>query len=159
MMRRIVSFLESCAILFLLLMAGFVILQVLTRNFLSQGLPEAEEFARFFSIMVIFLVIPILLEKQQHVKVDFFTNMLPERAQDVLARISNLATVLFCAGFIYSGALFISRAWKFKTPAAGIPNWMFYTPVFIGLFLMGAIALRNAFAIRSPRPTAPEDRP
>lgn len=159
MMRRIVTFLESCAILFLLLMAMFVMLQVFTRNILSQGLPEAEEFARFFSIMVIFLVIPILLDKKQHVKVDFFANMLPERVQDVFARISNLATVIFCAGFFYSGVLFISRAWKFKTPAAGIPNWMFYTPVFIGLFLMGAIALRDALAIQSPRRTAPEERP
>ncbi|WP_142846804.1 TRAP transporter small permease [Telmatospirillum sp. J64-1] len=157
MLHRISAFLQSCAIACLFLMLFFILLQILARNVLALGLPWAEELARYFSVAMIFLAVPILLSDRAHVCVDFFVGALPASIRMMMHRICSAFVMLFCAIFLYSGWLFMGRAWKFSTPALGLPNWVFYAPVFLGIAMMGIVALREIFA-PSRAPDIAEER-
>ena len=149
-MRRLAAFLEAVAISCLLLMTAFITLAVLARNVLAMGLPWAEELARYCSVSLVFLAAPALLADRAHVAVDFAVRALPPSVRGLVARVTLGLVALFCAIFLVAGWQFISGAWRFATPALGIPNWLFYAPVFLGVLLMGCLAVRDL-----ARPAAP----
>lgn len=149
-MRRPAASLEGVAIACLLLMTAFITLAVLARNVLAIGLPWAEELARYCSVSLVFLAAPVLLADRAHIAVDFAVGSLPPAVRDVAARVALGLVALFCAIFLVAGWQFIAGAWRFATPALGIPNWLFYAPVFLGVLLMGCVAVRDLV-----RPAAP----
>ena len=40
----------------------------------------------------------------------------------------------------------MQRAWKFSTPAIGLPNLVYYLPAMIGMTLLLAVAIQRAIA-------------
>jgi TRAP-type C4-dicarboxylate transport system permease small subunit len=130
---------------------GLILLQVVAREGFAAGLPWADELARYLGFCVIFLVVPILLANDEHVRVDLFFNMLPAGARRVVGVANEVLTVVFCALFLYAGWLFMQRAWKFASPAIGIPNLIWYLPAMIGMTLLLAVAIRRAVAALGQR--------
>ena len=90
------------------------------------------------------IVVPILLANDEHVKVDLFLNMMPSGPRRFVRAANEVLTVVFCALFLYAGWLFMQRAWKFSTPAIGLPNLVWYLPAMIGMTLLLAVAIRRA---------------
>jgi TRAP-type C4-dicarboxylate transport system permease small subunit len=125
---------------------ALILVQVVAREAFAAGLPWADELARYLGFCVIFLVIPILLANDEHVKVDLFLNMMPPRVRRLVAASNEVLTVVFCALFLYAGWLFMQRAWKFASPAIGIPNLVWYLPAMIGMTLLLAVAIRRTIA-------------
>jgi TRAP-type C4-dicarboxylate transport system permease small subunit len=123
---------------------ALILLQVVAREGFAAGLPWADELARYCGFCVIFLVVPILLANDEHVKVDLFLNMMPPRVRRLVAAANEVLTVVFCALFLYAGWLFMQRAWKFSTPAIGLPNLVWYLPAMIGMTLLLLVAIRRA---------------
>ena len=141
MIRRLAVFMEHVATLSMLLMTFFILVMVFGRNVFSLGLPWAEELARFCSVALVFLAAPLLLVNKAHIAVDFVTNLMPPHLQKAAEKITLALVAVFCGLFLYAGWQFIARAYRFATPALGIPNWLFYLPVFLGILLMGLVAL------------------
>jgi C4-dicarboxylate transporter DctQ subunit len=57
------------AILSLALLSGLIVLQVGARNFFDMGMPWADELARYCGVALVYLCVPILAMRGQHVAV------------------------------------------------------------------------------------------
>lgn len=137
---------EIVAIWALIGITALIMAQVVARELFALGLPWADELARYLGLCVIFLVVPILLANDEHVKVDMFLNMMPSGPKRIVRIANELLNVAFGALFLFAGWLFMQRAWKFSTPAIGMPNLVYYLPATIGMTLMLLVAIQRAIA-------------
>ncbi|KEQ02286.1 TRAP transporter small permease [Pseudorhizobium pelagicum] len=148
----------AVAIGFLALVAILVVVQVIARNGFDLGLPWADELARFGGVALVFLSIPLLALRGQHVAVDVVPQLIGGRTQAALAIIAEIGVFLFCAISLYGMHSYLSRAGKFSTPAMGMSNWLFYAPATIGLTLFACVAVRRlAHLLRTFGPTSQFD--
>jgi TRAP-type C4-dicarboxylate transport system permease small subunit len=147
---------EWLAIVALIAATGLIMLQIVAREIFVSGVSWADELARFAGLAVIFLGVPALLMRDEHVKVDTFINMMPERARRFFVIANDLLMVLFCGLFVYAGYLFLLRASRFSTPALGVPNLIWYMPAIVGMSLMLLVAIDRAV---SALVSGPKDDP
>jgi TRAP-type C4-dicarboxylate transport system permease small subunit len=158
-LTRISVFCRTLAAAGLALMTALVIGQVVGRNLFDLGLPWADELARFCGVSLVFLCVPLLALHGQHVCVDLIPQALPNRLRRIVLIVGELAVLVFCALTLAGFHAFLTRAWKFSTPALGLPNWLFYAPALAGFLLLLLISgLRCAELCRAPhretRPTS-----
>lgn len=136
---------EAVAMLMLAIVTALILLMIVGRELLAEGLPWADELARLGGLGLIFLTAPLLLARDAHVKVDFFVNRLPEGARRAMLRLVDLLTVVFCGLFLVAGWLFLQRAGRFSTPALSLPNLLFYLPAIVGVALLALVAVHRLF--------------
>lgn len=140
---------RTLAILLLALMSALVVGQVVGRNFFDVGMPWADELSRFCGVALVFLGVPLLALRGQHVAVDMVPTMLPAHARRIATFIVELMVLAFAAVSLWALWAFLSRAWKFATPTLGIPNWVYYAPAAVGFLLLLAVTIfRLAILIR-----------
>ncbi|WP_373418544.1 TRAP transporter small permease [Roseinatronobacter sp. S2] len=65
------------------------------RNIFAQGLPWADELARFFGIALVFIGAPHLARQGQHIAVDLFQALLPKLARRVALWLVKLTMLTF----------------------------------------------------------------
>lgn len=144
-LRRLVRRLsQAClviAVVQLGLLAGLVVLQVIARNGFDLGLPWADELARFCSLSLVFLSLPLLALRGRHVAVEMLPQVLGGRWRVIMAGISEIGVFVFCAFTLYGMQNYLARAGKFATPAMGMSNWLLYAPAAIGITLLLLVAL------------------
>ena len=80
-------------------MIGVVALQVFCRYMLNKPLSWPEELSSFLLIWLTYLIADVLLKRQGHVQIDFFTGKLSEKAQDIISIFVNLYILIFL-GFL-----------------------------------------------------------
>ncbi len=149
---------EVIAIAALIAVTALIMVQIAAREILNAGLSWADELARYAGLTVIFMGVPTLSVRNEHVKVDMFLNMMPARARRFFNISNDVLMVAFCAMFIYAGWLFLQRAARFSTPALGMPNLIWYLPAVAGMLLMLLVAIDRAaaaFASRGSDEAAP----
>ena len=137
---------EAIAILALIAATALIMVQIAAREIFVTGLSWADELARYAGLTVIFMGVPALLARDEHVKVDMFLNMMPPRARRCFAIVNDMLMVVFGALFVYAGWLFLQRAARFSTPALGMPNLVFYLPAIVGMTLMLLVAIDRTVA-------------
>ena len=137
------------SVLLLVFIALLVSGQVLARNVFSLGLPWADELARWAGVSLVYLTIPHLLDRGQHIAVELLPDRLTGPARTITLSISELAVAGFAGISLFSFAGFLERAARFKTPAMGLPNLVFYMPAVIGIALLGLVALLRLAALLS----------
>lgn len=146
------------AALLLALLAVLVVGGVAARNLFDLGLPWVDELARFCGIALVYLTVPMLALRGQHVAVDMLPKALPPVPRLWMEKVAELAMLAFCALFLFALHLFLARAGKFETPALGMSNWLFYAPPVIGFALLALAALaRLAGAVPAGAPAGAED--
>lgn len=131
--------LTRVAMLMLGVMTIFIAMQVASRNFLNVGLPWADELARFTGLALVFFTIPLLQCRGKHVAVDLFTSKVTGLAKRLLEIVNEILVFSFCAILLYAFYTFLKRAAFFSTPATGMPNWVFYSPALLGVFLCALV--------------------
>ncbi|MGQ9366979.1 TRAP transporter small permease [Azospirillum sp. ST 5-10] len=144
--RALTSVVVACrtvAILSLALVAGLVVAQVAGRNLFNLGMAWADELARFSGIALVFLAVPVLALRGQHVAVDMVPQLLPLRQRRALAVAVEVAVLLFSGLALYGLHAFLGRAGGFVTPAIGLPNWLFYAPAVVGYLLLALVTLER----------------
>ena len=153
---------SACRTLAMLLLAALCVLvvgQVVGRNLFNAGMPWADELARFCGVAIVFLCIPLLAFRGQHVAVDMVPMMLPERPRRWVSVFSELLVLVFAGLALWGLHAFLGRAGKFATPTLGISNWVFYAPAVIGLGLLAIITLGRLAAILSGGAPESTDKP
>jgi TRAP-type C4-dicarboxylate transport system permease small subunit len=134
--------------------------EVIARGLFNLGLPGVGEIAKWAGLALIFLTVPLLLARDEHVKVDMvflLTKGLPRRA---LAVFNELATLAFCVFFLVSCWWFMQRAARFSTPALAMPNLWYYMPAIAGMALTTLVAVDRVLGIlRGHAAPADEARP
>lgn len=134
---------EAVAMAMLAVVTAMILLQVLGRELLDDGMPWADEIARLGGLGLIFLAAPLLLARDLHVRVDYFANLLPLRLRRLLQKLVDLLTVAFCGLFLVAGWFFLQRAGRFSTPALSLPNLAFYLPAIVGVTLLALVAVHR----------------
>lgn len=151
---------ERAAMLLVVIATGAIMVEVVARGVFSVGLPGVGEVAKWAGLGLIFLGLPLLLARDEHVKVD----MLFERTRGPLRRVlgfgNELANALFCLLFLWACWGFMQRAARFSTPALGIPNLVYYLPAIAGMVLAALVAVDRVLGLLRGRSAARgEDHP
>jgi TRAP-type transport system small permease protein len=141
---------EWVAIIALIAATALIMTQIVAREIFVAGLSWADELARYAGLTVIFMGVPTLLARDEHVKVDMFLNMMPARPRRFFNITNDALMVVFAAMFLVAGWQFMQRAAQFSTPALGMPNLIFYMPAAIGMTLLFFVAIDRAVAALVP---------
>ncbi|MDQ4060584.1 MAG: TRAP transporter small permease [Pseudomonadota bacterium] len=152
---------EALSIAMLMAATVLIMIQIVAREVFNVGIPWADELARYAGLGLIFLLVPLLLARNGHVRVDLFLNMLPRTPKRVIEIGNELLTLVFCTLFLVSGYLFMLRAGRFSTPALGMPNLLFYAPAILGMALTFLVAIDRLVLALAGKPAGappPEDR-
>lgn len=142
---------EAIAIVALIAATALIMAQIVAREIFVAGLSWADELARYAGLTVIFMGVPALLARDEHVKVDMFLNMMPPRARRFFSIGNDVLMVVFAAMFLVAGWQFMQRAARFSTPAIGMPNLVFYLPAIVGMTLLLLVAIDRAVAALTHR--------
>lgn len=150
---------ERAAMGLVVVATGAIMVEVLARGLFSVGLPGMGEVAKWAGLGLIFLGVPLLLARDEHVKID----LLFERSRGPLRRAlafgNELATAAFCLLFLWACWGFMQRAARFSTPALGIPNLVYYLPAIAGMVLAALVAIDRLAGLLQGRSAARgEDR-
>ena len=137
---------EAIAIVALIAATALIMLQIVAREIFVAGVSWADELARYAGLTVVFMGVPALLARDEHVKVDMFLNMMRPRARHFVSVTNDVLMVVFGAMFLVAGWQFMQRAARFATPALGMPNLIFYLPAIVGMTLMLLVAIDRAVA-------------
>jgi len=135
------------SIVFLAIITGLIALQVIGRNIFNVGFPWADELARFSGIALVFFTIPLLQYQGRHIAVDMLSGRFTGLCAKVLWVINELAVLGFCMLMLFSFNAFLKRAGHFPTPATGMPNWLFYSPAMLGIFMCTLATILRLVAI------------
>jgi TRAP-type transport system small permease protein len=138
--------------------ALITILQVITRYGFNHPLTWPEELCTLLLVWMTFFGASLLLKKEQHIEIDFFTKLMPLPAQKVVALLNIVLTFVFLtvtAWGAYKLQFFQSRHYSV---ALGIPKNYFSLPVLISSVSM-CLYLLLAFTRRVIEFAAPETRP
>jgi TRAP-type transport system small permease protein len=145
------------AILFLIVMTVCIVGQVIGRNVFNVGMPWADELSRVSGIAIVFLAVPLLALRGQHVAVDMVPMLLKPRARRIVLVAAELMVLGFAAFMLFALQAFLLRAGKFATPAMGMTNWFVYAPAVIGFALLALVTiLRLVVLVRGERPVVAE---
>ncbi|WP_119460158.1 TRAP transporter small permease [Rhodospirillaceae bacterium SYSU D60014] len=131
----------AVAMTMLVLMTILIALQVACRNLLDMGLPWVDELARFAGLWVVYLTVPHLLLEGRHIAVNMLMGLFGGRARKLLHVLNEICVIGFCVLLLVGLQTFLERAATFSTPAIGMPNWVFYLPMTIGMGLLTLVAI------------------
>lgn len=147
---------EGLAMLMLVVATAAILVEVLARGLFNLGLPAVGELARYAGLGLIFLTVPLLLARGEHVRVDMLLQLSRGRLRQALDLLNDLATLAFCVLFLVSCWWFMQRAGRFATPALGLPNLVYYAPAIAGMVLTTLVALDRVLGLLAGR-SAPVD--
>ena len=99
--RWAVRGLSLAAALLLIVMMLVTFVDVIGRYLFNAPLPGAFELTEVLLALVIFVGLPIVTARREHVTVDLFTSRLPHRLRAVLARAASLVTAVMLVLFTW----------------------------------------------------------
>jgi TRAP-type C4-dicarboxylate transport system permease small subunit len=150
---------ERAAMALVVLATVAIMIEVIARGVFAVGLPGVGEVAKWAGLGLIFLTVPLLLARDEHVKVDLLFERSRGTPRRMLGLANEIATCLFCLLFLWACWGFMQRASRFSTPALGIPNLVYYLPAIAGMVLAALVAIdRVAGALMGRRAARGEDR-
>nr|WP_245660922.1 TRAP transporter large permease subunit [Polaromonas jejuensis] len=120
-----------------------VFVSVVFRYFLHDPFDWAEEVARALMIIQVFFGAATVLARSQHVGVDIFRGLLPDRWQPALIQFGSWIIVGVSACLFVSSCGLLVDSWSSTTPI-GLPQWIYTFPVVIGSLFMTVFGVANA---------------
>lgn len=135
---------ELLGILFLLMLFLSVLIQIIMRNIFNSGSIQLEELARFSLVSLVFLMIPVLTWRGQHIIVDIVILYLPERVKRWFSAITQLLVMVFGLYVLNAIVTIMEFNWNVRTPALAMPNVVFYIPITLGVLAMCIFSLAGA---------------
>lgn len=111
--------------------------QVILRKFFHAPILGAEELASFaFTAMVLFGS-AVLCYRKKYIVVDFFVKRAKGRVRDILAAVSDLATLATYGGLIYCFWIAIPKQMKFKSGIFKVPKSVYsYAMIVVFAFMV-----------------------
>lgn len=148
---------EWVAMAMLVVTTAAIMVEVFARGLFDLGLPGAGEVARYAGLALIFLTVPLLLARDEHVKIDMVLARTRGVPRWLLAVFNELAMLAFCLFFLVSCWWFMQRASRFSTPALSIPNLYYYMPAIVGMALTTLVSLDRVLGAVRSRDAAPDE--
>ncbi len=136
-------YLEKLIGLMFMVVAGVTMAQVFCRYALRFSLTWSHEVVILLIIWIVWLAMPIGLDRMEHLTVGFVTDLLPKASRRVVGRINLLlCAVFFCLVFAFSFPV-IKAFEGMELVTIPVPvNARFYAAA-VGSALSAAVALRR----------------
>jgi TRAP-type transport system small permease protein len=132
---------------------GIVVLvffQVVFRYVLNIGLSWPDEVARYLHILVVFLCLGTVTRGSRHIRIDVLSRHFAGPADSVF----RLFVLFFTSVVLTAGATgIIIRIGHVRTPAAGMPIFLFFLPALLGFAMVALDCVRKLFAPGFGEPT------
>ena len=128
---------EWAAVAVFFCMTLLVLGAVVLRYFFSITFRWSDELTRFIFIYLVFLGIPIALRCNDHIRVEYFTSFLPQRARKWLDQFIYAIVGLLVAAIIFSSEeLIFGKPGSTLAPGLQIPRGIVYFSVPLGFLLV-----------------------
>jgi TRAP-type C4-dicarboxylate transport system permease small subunit len=121
---------------FFWLLAGTVFLQFFTRYALNDSAGWTEEIARYLLICTVFIGAAVSVRKNNHIHVDFFYRILPQRLMRVMSTLVDAARIAFFAYATWLTYLLMQRIGGQRMAVVDLPIGIMYGVVLAGFALM-----------------------
>lgn len=125
-----------------------VFASVVFRYFLHTPFDWAEEIARALMVVLVFSGAATVLARSNHVGIDTFRTMFPEKWQPGMQQFGSWIIVAVSASLFLSACALVMDSWGNQTPI-GLPQWINTMPVVVGSLLMTLFGIGNA--VNGPR--------
>ncbi len=135
-LKKIAKGYEIVSVLFLLTLFVSVMIQIIMRNVFHAGSIKLEELARFSLVSLVFLMIPTLTLRKQHIIVDIVLLYLPQNIKRWASVVTQALVLFFGLYVLWAVATIMQFNWNVRTPALAMPNVVFYIPITLGIVAM-----------------------
>jgi TRAP-type C4-dicarboxylate transport system permease small subunit len=142
-LARALALLDAICIALLLAMCAILIFQVFARNILSLTPGAADELSLFAQVSLVYLATPALLQRRRHIRVEVVLNLLPDLPRRKAELVIDALVLVFALCFLWSAGAFLTTGWRSATPSLGLPNWIVFTPIVVGLGLTAVVGARQ----------------
>ena len=119
------NFEEIVASLLFCITLSLVVLNVITRYVLREGIPWSEEFATGCFVWTAFIGAAACYKRRQHMGVDVIVKRLPQKAQNIIKIIVDILLAVLCTYLFCIGCLYIMRSYRKPTAILGISSATF----------------------------------
>jgi TRAP-type C4-dicarboxylate transport system permease small subunit len=120
---------------FIIIMAVAVLFQLFTR-LIGHPLAWGEEVARYAYVWLAFIGTSYVVLTGEHIKIAFFVQKLPPKAQKVIRILSQILIILSVLWILPSAFSHSVEQWKNLSPAMELPTFFLYISFPIGMSLM-----------------------
>jgi TRAP-type C4-dicarboxylate transport system permease small subunit len=136
-LRRLNDLLADIGIICLVALTLLISLNILMRYFLNAPITWADEFAAYFLLGTIFLGLAYALQDGTHIKIDFLTQLLSERAQAIAALAAHCVGVFFALLLALAAYSRVHSFWATNTQSVGEFEFPLYLPAL--LLIIGTV--------------------
>lgn len=113
-----------------------VLTAVFFRYVIGHSLPWSDEVVRYLFVQFTLLAVALAVRDRQHIRVEFFVELLPAKIRRVVEAVSLLLVLAFNLVLVVYGMLWVFESAGFKTPALGLPlNWVLFAPLPVSALL------------------------
>ena len=122
----------------LLLMVGFLTLQIIARYFFQVGIAWTEELSRFSFLYFVYLSSCFVMMKGRHIRVECLVNVLPLSVRNWIEVFGDMLQIAFCLVAAYAGSLLLVDMIEYPvySPSLMLPLFYFYGVIPLAFFIM-----------------------
>lgn len=121
-----------------------VLTAVFFRYVIGHSLPWSDEVVRYLFVQFTLLGVALALRDRQHIRVEFFVELLPPKPRRVVEALGLVLVLGFNLILLVFGALWVFAAAGFTTPALGMPlNWVLFAPLPVSAFFVLLFGIRR----------------
>ncbi len=137
--------------LMMIIMFVLVFTNVVTRYCFGFSIATAEEISTFLMIWVTYLGAGLALREGRHASIDFFQDLLGDKARKWIRLLLGIVLILFFALLCWYGVRFAHFGWGLETIATQIPKGIPYLCIPIGaaLFIVHLVFIFRKWLDRS----------
>lgn len=123
--RTFARIVEMLLVFIVLSMVGFVVLQVVLRNFFDSGIPWADVASRHMVLWIAFLGAMLATRSRQHIAIDVITRILPRKSRNALRIVLDSLACFISFLLAKASYAFVLEEMAMKTELfIGIPTWV-----------------------------------
>lgn len=134
--NKIIKFLTFVLIILGTILTITVFVNVCSRYFFHSTIPWSEELARFVFVWVTFVGLVVANDKQEHMRLDFLVNALPNIPKKIIEILAYTISIVFLLLLVHGGVTYTISQWDWMSSALGIRHGLIYSIAPISLFYM-----------------------
>lgn len=123
----------------LLCMISALGIQVVARFVLGAPTVWSEELARFLLVAITMLGSAVLIERNDHITIDIFVDLMPAAVRPWVAWLRDAVTLTVCGLLAYYGWLLVGIGGRQTSTGLGVKMSLPYTAIPIGAALMALV--------------------
>ena len=119
---------------------------VVARYVFAYPVSWIDEVASIAFLWVAMLGSVLAVDRSEHLRLNVFVEMLPDRLQSFVKTFALLVMASFLLFLLQPSAEYVKSEWMIKTPDLNLPNGFRVSAIGVGMALMLALVLRHAWA-------------